>query len=642
MKKIYIFVFIAVACVSVSSCERAFLEPWPPDAARTSEDVWGNYYYTKGVLNRIYSDNNICSYWNEVYGGSTKDPYSQMSCATDEAECSVSTGRIQRFTNGSWNPMNTPATFYGSPYTGHSSRDPWANSYYGMRRVHLFLANVDRSVLIDDPNDPTRAHDRTWFKGQAYFWRGWFGFDILRRYGGYPLSLGVETVDESLFRPRNTLDECVEQIVKDLDAAADSLPALWDEDNWHRVNRMHAQALKSRVLLYYASPLYQGDFWTFGLGKGEVGDVQRWIDAADAAREAINNNEFYNLMPVTVFKRPYSSEGTYSYQIGLTGNLENTEIIFSTGFGTGYSINNEYYNLPAGIEGCKGYTNPTQELVDAFEVVTGTGSNRKAVPFDWNNEAHAKDPYANRDTRFYNSIIYNGMAWGTNSSKAYFIYMYEPVTIDGVSYPEGKHRDKTLMNSTKTGYYFRKFLSESVYAYKSGEYTTPSRGRHEIRFAELILNYAEALNEAYGPDTPDPKGELREILGVEGINTARQAVNIIRTRVSMPAVDPGKTSTKEGMREAIHHERQIELCFEGHRFYDLRRWKEGEKLGGPIHGIRIYPTSFSAKGVPTGYRYEVEKVKDRVWKDCYYWYPIPYSEVVKYAESNLMKQNPGW
>ena len=657
MKKIYIAFLISVLSLALSSCERSVLEPWPPDAARQAEDIWGNYYYTKGVLDRAYTGEGTCAHWSDVYGATINGALSMspLACATDEAEHTVATANVQRFTNGNWNTTNTPTTYYGSRYNGHNARSPWINAYLGMRRLHLFLDNVEHSVLIDDPDDPTRAHDRTYWRGQAFFLRAFFSFEILKRYGGYPISLHVEEISEDLYRPRNTMEECVAQICADLDSAAAMLPALWDEENWHRANRMFAQALKSRVLLYYASPLYQGDFWTFGLNKGEVGDVQRWIDAVDASREAINNNDFYNLMEVTNFNRPYSNEGTYGYQIGLTGNLENVEQIHTNGFysgsssgGTYFSVYDERYNLPDGLDGCYGYCNPTQEMVDAFEVVTGTGSNRKAVPFDWNNEAHAKNPYANRDNRFYNSIIYNGMIWGESSSKATTIYTYEPVTIGTVSYPAGKHRDRSRLNATKTGYYYRKYFSEAVYSLKSGNYTRPSRSHFDTRFAELVLNYAEALNEAYGPDAPDPKGELREILGVEGINTARQAVNIIRSRVNMPAVDREKTSTQEGMREAIHHERRIELCFEGQRFYDLRRWKEAEEvLGKPIHGIKITPTKFNNQGVPTEYNYEVEKVEDRVWMQKYYWYPIPYAELVKYAGkgpdgTNPIKQNPGW
>ena len=99
----------------------------------------------------------------------------------------------------------------------------------------------------------------------------------------------------------------------------------------------------------------------------------------------------------------------------------------------------------------------------------------------------------------------------------------------------------------------------------------------------------------------------------------------------------------EEMREVIHHERCVELCFEGHRMFDLRRWKEGETLGKPIHGIEIYPTAFDDDGkpLPDSKKYVVKKVEDRVWHDCYYWWPIPLEEVVKY-ENHALKQNPQW
>ena len=143
------------------------------------------------------------------------------------------------------------------------------------------------------------------------------------------------------------------------------------------------------------------------------------------------------------------------------------------------------------------------------------------------------------------------------------------------------------------------------------------------------------MNEAYGPYGEDPKGSLR----IDGINTAEGAINAIRARVNMPPLPTGLS--KDEMREKIKHERRIELCFEGHRFYDLRRWKEGDKLGAPIHGVVITPTGFNEKGRPTGFTYEVEKVEDRVWRDCMYWWPIPYAEIVKYPNNGL-EQNPGW
>ncbi|MBQ3174344.1 MAG: RagB/SusD family nutrient uptake outer membrane protein [Bacteroidales bacterium] len=629
MKKFYnIFILSVIMVASLASCERPFLEPWPPDAARTEQDVWDTYDFTKGMVDIIYADQIMCPYVYDVYG-SGNPGYGMLASATDEAEHSESGGAVQMFTNGVWNPTNMPKFLFGGPWnSGRFERYPYLNSYVGIRRANLFLSNVHKSdLLIDDPSDPTKAKELTYFKGQTYFWRALLQFWLLRAYGRFVISTEPEDPSDTeyLFRPRNTIDECVAQIVKDCDAAIDSLPTLWDEANWHRANRTAAQALKSRALLYYASPLYQGNWEGWGAPKNTTGDVQRWIDAADAAREAINDNDFYNLTPVTKFTRPYSASGTYNYVTIIAQNMNNRELIFGTGKTTYYSQQNEYYSLPAGVDGCKGWTNPTQEMVDEFEVVTGTGADRKAVPFDWNNPEHAKDPYANRDIRFYSSINYNGKLWGTSSSKAYYIDTYEG----------GVHRNRLLTNSTKTGYYYCKFLNESYYANKTGYTTTTSRQRHEFRFAELVLNYAEAMNEAYGPYGEDPKGALR----IDGINTAEGAINAVRARVNMPPLEKGLS--KDQMRDKIKHERWVELCFEGHRFYDLRRWKEGDKLGAPIHGIVITPTGFDSKNRPTGFTYKVEKVEDRVWRDCMYWWPIPQEEIVKYPAGNF-EQNPGW
>ena len=291
MKKFYnIFILSVIMVASLASCERPFLEPWPPDAARTEQDVWDTYDFTKGMVDIIYADQIMCPYVYDVYG-SGNPGYGMLASATDEAEHSESGGAVQMFTNGVWNPTNMPKFLFGGPWnSGRFERYPYLNSYVGIRRANLFLSNVHKSdLLIDDPSDPTKAKELTYFKGQTYFWRALLQFWLLRAYGRFVISTEPEDPSDTeyLFRPRNTIDECVAQIVKDCDAAIDSLPTLWDEANWHRANRTAAQALKSRALLYYASPLYQGNWEGWGAPKNTTGDVQRWIDAADAAREAI-------------------------------------------------------------------------------------------------------------------------------------------------------------------------------------------------------------------------------------------------------------------------------------------------------------------------------------------------------------------
>ncbi len=617
---------IVLVLLIMPSCERPYLEPWPPDGARTPEDVWGNYFFTRGFLDVIYTDQMTNVYWNDVEG------YGMLASATDEAVHSSYSGEVRNFTNGIWNPTNIPRFRYGGAYRSSSGRgpySPWANSYQGIRRANMWLENVDNSVFIDDVSNPDRAHDRTYGKGQAYFWRAFLQFDLLKKYGGFPISTESQSLDEDIFQPRNTLEECFNQIIVDCDSAIVKLPLLWVDNNWHRANRTAAQALRSRVMLFYASPLYQGDFETFGNAANSVGDVNRWIAAANAARETIEDNSYYRLMTVSRYHRPYSNKTTYTAEIAFKNHTSQFEVIFGTPASSRNQNQNSYFNLPAGIEGCSGYTNPTQEMVDAYEVIELDGSNRPvtgatAEEFDWNNPIHAANPYDNRDPRFYASILFNGYLWGESSSKRYVIDTYEG----------GVHRNPLLPKSTKTGYYYRKWIKENFYAYRSGLYSSQTRTRIEIRLAEIILNYAEAMNEAYGADAPHPDGPLR----LDGANSARDAVNLIRARVRMPEIPLGLSQSE--MREKIKHEKRIELGFEGQRFYDLRRWKEGEKLGGPVHGIDIQATGFDVDNRPTGFAYEVEEIETRVWEDKMYWWPIPYSEIVKY-EGKLV-QNPGW
>ena len=619
MKKqlINIFSLFAILAFSSVSCDRAYLEPWPPDGAKQPEDIWNFYDYARGFLDNIYVDNARTGTVNDVSGRAA------LASACDEAKHSDQMSDVQRFTNGVWGPTNSVNFYCGMDYMKSASlRSPWLNAYTAIRTANIFLQNVDNSVLIDDLGNPARRHDRTNFKGQAYFMRAYFQFDLFKNYGEFPIATKSMALSDSLYRERDSMEACFRQIMSDCDNAIELLPLLWDDNEFYRANKTAAQALKSRVALYYASPLYQGDFEKFGLPANSTGDVTRWQNAAKYAREAINDNPYYNLMPVSNFNPPYGRNGSYNSMLCDRG-ADQVEIIYGTQY---YSNADDFYNLPRGIEGCMGYTNPTQEMVDEFEVVTGFGTrNAKAEKFDWNNPEHAAHPYANRDPRFYASIIYNGARWGLSPSRRFVIDTYEG----------GKHRDRKDPYSTKTGYYYRKMLNESFYSNTPAGRAYDMRLRPDFRVAELLLNYAEAMNEAYGPEAVEPGGEP---LRIGNATNALEAVNLIRDRVNMPPLATGMS--RDEMRTAIKHERAVELCFEGHRFYDLRRWKEGDKLGKPIHGIRIEATGFDKNNRPDGFTYKVEKVEDRVWEDKMYWWPIPYNEIVKYG--GKLKQNPEW
>jgi hypothetical protein len=436
------------------------VEPWPPDGARLPSDVWANYNLSRGFIEKIYLDGILTAGIMDVEGNA------MTASATDEAEHSDQQGAIQKFTNGAWNSTNIPNMNYGNvSYSGYF-RSPWDNAFVAMRRVSIFLDNIDNSVIIDDVTIPARRYEKTWYIGQAYFIRAFLEFELLMRYGAFPITLKSQTLEtDNLFLPRNTPKECYDQIIADCDTAMTFLPYIFDDNNWYRPTKTAVQTLKAKVQLYWASPLFQGDPATqpFGIAKNTVGEVQRWVDVVKSATAAIQENTFHDLMPMTSYVRPLSASGTYNNQLNIVGPPNQVETIWSTFRSSTNSLNNELYNLPDGVEGASGYTNPTQEMVDAFEViplVAGTPPQKPittgtpvAVPFNWSNPVHAANPYANRDPRFYSSINYNGYQWGTNLAPGYGYYIdtYEPSSISGVSYPGGVHRQTQRPLSTKTG-----------------------------------------------------------------------------------------------------------------------------------------------------------------------------------------------
>ena len=641
MKNIKRLPLVLLVFVVVSiSCERPWVEPWPPDGARLPDDIWENYNFARGILERVMGQHLFTANFNDLDGDG------HTASASDEAKHSVPNGVVNYFTNGAWSSTRGVRWRYGGSYSNYIL-SPWENSFVAIRRVNLFLENVDRSVIIDDPSIPARQFDRTWYKGQAYFLRGWLQWELFQKYGPFPIiTSSLNLTEDDIFIPRNTMAECYNQIIEDLDKAIEMLPYMHDDNNWHRPTRSIAQAVKARVMLYYASPLYQGDPETqpYGLPANSTGEISRWENVIGAARAMINENTFYNMMDVTSWQRQPltgTTARTYTNRLYYTVVPTQRESIWSTVQTSQMRpqrIEWELNNMPDGVVGARGLTNPTQEMVDAFEVVPLQTNQYRPVsgqpsePFDWNNPAHAANPYANRDPRFYHAINFNGVVWGTNSTYRFTVDTYEG----------GIHNNQTRPNATKTGYYMRKGLSETFHSWETGRFSYPTKFRNQFRLAEMLLIYAEAMNEVHGPDVADPGGPLRTItLGSANYNisTAREAVNIIRARVEMPLIPAGLSQSE--MRDRIKHERRIELCFEGHRMFDLRRWKEGEKLGGEIHGIKITPSGFDANNRPVlPYSYERFKVEDRVWEDKMYWWPIPYSEVVKY--NGKLKQNPGW
>lgn len=490
-----------------------------------------------------------------------------LASATDDAEFAIESAEIQQFNNGSWNALNNPD-------------DVWNRYFSGISKCCTLLENTDHVNLDISRLDPDKQVEyanslkdiRMW-RAEARFLRAYFHFELLKRYGPIPIVTSTLSINGNYENtPRPTMKEVVDFIAKECDIAADTLELTpWRNvnDAFGRATKGAALALKSRLLLYAASPLYV-DFGDTNEANKPT-DVALWKSAADAAKAVIDLNQY---------------ELASSYADLFKNDFQNKEYIFVRR----YAANSDFEksNFPVSFGG-KGGTNPSQNLVDDYEMLDGT-------PFDWNDPAKAAQPFENRDTRLGATILMN-MAPFKGKKVA--------------TYPEGADASPNP-NATKTGYYLRKFLNEDVNIQTGG-----SSSGHVVplfRLAEIYLNYAEALNEC-DPTNPDIALYL----------------NKVRNRASLPNVS---ALSQEQMRAVIQHERRVELAFEEHRSWDVRRWKiASSTLGAPLMGVQIERKPLG------GYTYMPVKVEQRVFQPKMYWYPIPQSEVLKLKQ---WKQNNGW
>ena len=490
-----------------------------------------------------------------------------LASATDDAEFAIESAEIQQFNNGSWNALNNPDDVWNRYFSGISK---CCTLLENTNHVNLDISRLDPDKQVEYANS---LKDIRMWRAEARFLRAYFHFELLKRYGPIPIVTSTLSINGNYENtPRPTMKEVVDFIAKECDIAADTLELTpWRNvnDAFGRATKGAALALKSRLLLYAASPLYV-DFGDTNEANKPT-DVALWKSAADAAKAVIDLNQY---------------ELASSYGDLFKNDFQNKEYIFVRR----YAANSDFEksNFPVSFGG-KGGTNPSQNLVDDYEMLDGT-------PFDWNDPAKAAQPFANRDARLEATILMN-MAPFKGKKVA--------------TYPEGADASPNP-NATKTGYYLRKFLNEDVNIQTGG-----SSSGHVVplfRLAEIYLNYVEALNEC-DPTNPDIALYL----------------NKVRNRASLPNVS---ALSQEQMRAVIQHERRVELAFEEHRSWDVRRWKiASSTLGTPLMGVQIERKPLG------GYTYMPVKVEQRVFQPKMYWYPIPQSEVLKLKQ---WKQNNGW
>jgi hypothetical protein len=565
-----------------------------PENFRDVESLYNEPSFAQGLLGHAYIGNPL--------GG-----WSFNDVATDDAVSNDPNNNYRRMATGQWRSNNNPM-------------DRWQYLRASMQYINQFIEIVDDVNWASDPLVAEMFRDR--MKGDAYGMRALYMYHLLLNHAGWsedgqclgiPILIHSESVHSDFNLPRNTFQECIEQIYMDTDSAVRLLPLNYGNieneslvpekykskgttaAQYSRVfgdlsrNRMSgaiAEAIRAQATLLAASPAYS------------EGASYSWENAAQQMAIVLNRldaNPISQIDPAGLTWYANAADITNT-QSGI--NVK--EILWRGGREENRSLEEEHF--PPSIFG-RGRLNPTQNLVDAFPMANGYPVTHASSGYN------ADNPYANRDPRLSIYIVYNGNTAGNQNSVI-------TTAADGT----GNDALGRAETSTRTGYYMKKLLRQDVNANPSSQ-VNQFHYKPFIRFTEIFLGYAEAANEAWGPT------------GTGGNSySAYDVVKAIRARAGI-GTDNGDAylesvkEDKNAMRELIRNERRLELCFEGHRFWDLRRWKA--PITEPAKGVRI----------EGGVYVPIPNVEARSYNDYMYYGPIPYEETLKF--SNL-RQNKGW
>ncbi len=530
----------------------------------TQRDEEWTYEYYENGIRNMVFDAYALLYNNEFEDNSAYF----LAGATDEAQYALETGAVNNYVNGGWSIAN--------PYS-----NIWSKSYKAIAEICMYLEKIDKTDITDwqyNSGYSIWIQQMELFPYELRFLRAYFYFELLRAYGDVPLVTTTLTNAQANNVQRTPADQIVKFIVDELDAVAPNLPVSYATEvnaEIGRATRIAAFALKARTLLYAASPLLNTD-----------GDKTKWEKAAEACKYVIDNANTWGLK-LSAYDKLWGHDA-----------FTNPELIF--GLGRPASNSFEMANYPIGVENGSSGNCPTQSLVDQYEFQ----DNGEPFGVRYSGDIDISgNPYEGLDPRFALTVVKNGDTWPTNGAQKKTIETWT-----------GGFNASPKYGATPTGYYLRKYVDGSCVTTADNQTTR----RHTwilFRLAEMYLDYAEAVFNATGSANDATYGL-----------TANEAVNKLRQRddINMPKF----TEDGEEWVERYERERLVELAFENHRFWDVRRWKKGDKYFRTIQVATISPSLVLKRSTV-----------NRQWDDKYYLYPIPQSEIKK--NPNLT-QNPGW
>jgi hypothetical protein len=619
--KITLFVGVVLTAFGLGSCKK-YLDR-PLEANISEQDVFANFRSFQGFTEELYNAlpdmskstwNNEWNMGDDILSSTNSEPY-RLSGEFDRGNY-----RAWQTGGGGWDNSwlddeNTVS------YPRHTGNDPqrkglWPLSWYGIRKANVGLANLDK--LVNATEQEKKA-----IKGQLLFFRGFFHFQLMSFWGGLPYIDTVLSPSVKLELPRLSYRETALKAAKDFEDAAALLPANWDTAavgqltlglNKQRVTSAVALAMKGKDLLYAASPMMNQE----ATGNNSY-DVELCKQAANAFARMLQMSSEPGGSGASHYKLlTWDKWSENVYTISNNGRHPGyPEVVFgpptySSG-ASRWSLVNMF--IPPSLGGEAGISSPAANYVNYFGMANGLPLDATGSGYD------ISDPWSNRDPRFYKSIVYDGvqMIRGTGKPDFKFANLYNPKTND-----ELKKTLRLENTASRSGYLLRKFTTDGSNDVDN-EWNNINIVIPYLRLADVYLMYAEAVLHGYG--TPQSS--------FSGYITAVDAVNRVRARAGVPAVDARFTGSKDAFMGELMRERAVELAFEGLRWHDLRRWNvAGDKK---YREKTVIDFDRGPNGKPINL---VERVVvTRVFDQKHRWLPLPTNQVNLYPGFG---QNPGW
>ena len=528
------------------------------------DEKWTFTYFNEGIKGLV------SGVYAQVYNNEFEDNSAYfLAGATDEAQYALETGNINSYVNGGWSPAN--------PFDR-----AWTQSYTAIADVNMYLEKIDQTDISEWEYNSSYQDWKDQMEKFPYelrFLRAYFYFQLFRAYGDVPLVTTTLTNAQANNVKRTPADEIVKFIVDECDAVAPYLPVTYSTENGAeigRATRAAVAALKARTLLYAASPLHN-----------PTGDKTKWAKAAEACKYILDNATAWGLK-LSAYGSLWGHDAFF-----------NPEMIFAIGRGDSNAF--EKANYPIGVENGSSGNCPTQSLVDQYEYADNGETFAERYPGSI--DLSSVDPYEGLDPRFALTVVKNGDEWPSNGAQKKAIETFV-----------GGFNAAPKYGATPTSYYLKKFVDGSCVTTADNQ-TTRRHSWIVFRLGEFYLDYAEAVFNATGSANDATYGM-----------TANEAINVLRNRADIQM--PEFTEDGAAWVKRYERERLVELAFENHRFWDVRRWQKGAQYFKTIQVANINSSLVLTRSTV-----------NRQWDDKFNFYPIPQSEIKK--NPNLT-QNTGW